>query len=157
MSLDQLFAWLQATRIATTIGGSSLLIGFISSVHLLGLTLIVGSALVSNLRLLGVLLVERPVPEVTATARYTIVTGLLISVTTGLLLFAPKALMDAENKTFQLKMAILAAAVLCHITLFRRVSRSRSVPVPLLRFTGGLGLILWCGVACAGCVFILFE
>jgi hypothetical protein len=152
-----LLAWLQASRIAATVGGSTQLTGFLSAIHLLGLTLVVGGALVSSLRLLGALLPERPVRDVTAAAGQGMLLGLTISVTSGLLLFAPRASAAAENTFFQVKMLLLVAASVFHFAVYRRVSRRRDASAGVLRLTGALGLALWFGVALAGCAFILLE
>jgi hypothetical protein len=148
--------WLERTRIATAIEQSGLLTGILSSVHLLGLVLIVGSALVTCLRSLGYFLPEQPFGDVAILARKIIATGLGISVATGLFLFASRASMAAENSAFQIKMILLLAALLFHFTLFRQVTR-RNEESSLLRLTGGLGLMLWFGVGLAGCWYILFE
>jgi len=62
------FPWLESTGIATTVRDSLLLTSTLSAVHLLGFTLITGGAFVSNLRLLGVLLPDRRVLDVSGDA-----------------------------------------------------------------------------------------
>ena len=153
MSLAPFLAWIQATRIATTIGQSTLLTGFLSAIHLLGLTLLVGGALVSGLRMLGIILTDRPTSDVAPGPVRGMFAGLVISVGSGLLLFAPRASAAAENSFFQVKMLLLCAAVAFHFAVYRGASR-RSDDAKL---TGGVGLILWFGVAVAGCAFILLE
>ena len=157
MDIGPLLAWLQTTRIATTIGESTLLIGFVSAIHLLGMTLLVGGALVSSLRMLGAILTEHPVMDVTSAPGRGMIVGLTISVTSGLLLFAPRAPAAAENSFFQLKMLLLFAAAMFHFAVYRGVSRRPDTKPSVARFTGGLGLALWVGVAVAGCAFILLE
>lgn len=156
-TMGPLLAWVQGTRIAATIGQSTLLIGFISAIHLLGLTLLVGGALVSSLRMLGVILIEHPVIDITPAPGRGMIVGLTISVTTGLLLFAPRASAAAENSFFQVKMLLLFAAAMFHFAVYRRVSRRTDARPSVVKFTGGLGLALWVGVAIAGCAFILLE
>ena len=152
-----LLGWLQSTALAQTVAESLLLTGFLSSVHLLGLTLIVGSALVSSLRLIGVMLPASPVRSVTDPAGLGIWVGLTISVVTGVLLVAPRGPYAADNGFFQTKMLLLAAAVVVHATLYRRVTRRHDSTPMMLRLTGALGLSLWSGVAVAGCAYILLE
>jgi hypothetical protein len=53
------FAWLDGTRVATTVRDTLLLNAGLSAVHLLGFTLVTGGALVANLNLLGVLFRRR--------------------------------------------------------------------------------------------------
>ena len=151
------FAWLQATWIATTVAGSTVLTAALSSIHLIGFTLLMGAALVTNLRLLEVLFPKRTLLEVTGPAGRGIALGLVVSVGTGVLLFAARASTAIENVTFQLKMLSLVAAAVFHFALQSRVARRGSSTPGLLRVTGALGLALWVGVALAGCAFILLE
>ena len=152
-----MLTWIQTTQIATTIAGSSNLTGFLSGIHLLGLTLLVGSALVSSLRMLGLILTERPIGDVTPAPVRAMAIGLMISVVSGLLLFAARASAAAGNSFFQAKMALLVAAALFYFAVYRGVSRQGDAKPGTARFVGGLGLILWAGVAVAGCAFILVE
>lgn len=152
-----LLAQVQSSGIAKTIGQSQLMTGALSSVHLLGLTLIVGSTLVSSLRLLGVALRDRPVAEVTDAPRRGIAVGLTISVTTGLLLFAPRASTAVQNGFFQLKMLLLASAALFYFTVYRKVARGRGEGSLQRKVAGVVGPALWFGVVLAGAGFILLE
>ena len=155
--LDPFFAWVETTTLASTVGQSLMLTASLSAIHLLGFTLITGGALAANLRLLGVLLPQYAVIDITRPASRGIALGLAISITTGLLLFSGKATSVSANGTFQLKMLLLVAAVLFHFTWHRRVVRRNAATPRLLRVTGALGLSLWVGLAVAGCAFILFE
>ena len=155
--LAPFFARVEATAIASTIAQSLMLTAVLSSVHLVGFTLLMGSAVVSNLRLIGALFPQRPVVEVTSPAGRGLALGLGISVTTGLLLFAGRASAASSNGTFQLKMLLLATAAVFHFGLQRNIIRRASATPHLLRATGALGLTLWFSVALAGCAFILLE
>jgi uncharacterized protein YacL len=155
--LAPFFARLQSSGVATTIGQSQLLTGLLSSIHLLGLALLVGGTLVSSLRLLGVILPDRPVAEVTGAPGRGIVIGLVISVVSGLLLFAPRASTAVQNGIFQVKMLLLSAAALFYFAFYRNVARGGDDARLRLRFTGALGIVLWFGVVLAGCAFILLE
>ena len=155
--MNSLLEWIQATGLATTVKESLLLTGALSAVHLLGFTLVTGGALVSNLRLLGALFPQYPVVEVSRPAGRGIAVGLVLSVTTGLLLFAPRAMVASANNTFQLKMLLLVGAATFHATLHRSVARQPRATPGLLRLIGGVGLALWLGLALAGCAYILLE
>ena len=149
--------WVQTTRLAMTVSNSLMLTAVLSSIHLIGLTLVVGSILFSSLRLLGLIFRDRTVVEVTAATGGVIAIGLAISVVTGLLLLAPRAAASFSNGFFQFKMMALAAALVFHIGVFRRVLRRVDARRSLLRLTGALALVLWFAVAVAGSAFILLE
>ena len=123
---------------------------------IVGFTLTTGGALVANLNLLGVLFRGRPAAEVTRPATRGILVGLTISVLTGVLLFGPRATVASANWIFQLKMALLATAVAFHLTIHQRVARNDAA-AGARRATGAVGLLLWIGLAHAGCAFILLE
>ncbi len=157
LDFSSFFEWLQATRLATTVGGSPALTGLLSGIHLLGLTIVLGGAFVSGLRLLGVLLPDQPVTEVAAPAARAMVVGMAASVATGSLMFASRASEIAAIEIFQVKMALLFTAVIFHFTVYLKTTRQDDAPVRRLRLSGILGLALWFGVALAGSGFILLE
>lgn len=154
--MSSFFVWLEGTAIATTVRDSLMLTAALSAVHVVGFTLVTGGALVANLNLLGLLFRERPALEVTRPVTRGIAVGLAISVATGVLLFGPRATAASANSIFQTKMALLAAAVLFHLTVHQRVARSE-VTGAARRATAAAGLLLWTGLALAGCAFILLE
>jgi len=148
---------LQASWLALVIGQSQMLTASMSALHLVGFTLVMGSALVSNLRMVGALFAEQSLKDVTRPTSRALAAGLAISVLTGALLFVPRAAGAAANSTFRIKLTLLVAAVLVHFIVQRRLARRSHVSRGLGRFVGGLGLGLWFGVALAGCAFILLE
>ena len=147
---------LQHSAVATTIGNSLLLLAGLSALHVVGFALVSGGALVSNLRLLGVLFPDRPIAEIVVPTRRGMATGLLISVVTGLLLFSTRATAASGNQFFQMKMTLLVAAVLMQFVLQRRLVDLRP-EAATFRGAGAVGLALWLGVGLAGCAFILLE
>ena len=155
--MTSFFAGIEASGIATTISQSVPLSGGLSGLHLVGLTLLVGSVLVSSLRLLGVVLPHEPVAEVTRAARRGSVLGLAISVASGLLLLSPRISRAAVNYIFQLKMLLLCAAAAFHFTIYRDAARGAGRTGLPPRVAGALGLLLWFGVVLAGAAFILIE
>jgi|SoiMetStandDraft_5_1073268.scaffolds.fasta_scaffold139691_2 uncharacterized protein DUF6644 len=151
------FGWLEGTRVALAVRDSLLLTGALSAVHLIGFTLTTGGALIANLNLLGVLFRDRPTIEVSRPARRGIVVGLTISLLTGALLFAARASAAGFNGIFQVKMLLLMAAAMFHLSVHQRVAQE-DVVAPWLRYgVGSIGLLLWIGLAAAGCAFILLE
>lgn len=148
---------LQSSWLARTIAQSQMLTASLSALHLIGFTLVMGSALVSNLRMLGGLLPERAATDVTRPAARALGMGLLLSALTGALLFAPRAAGAAANGTFRVKLTLIAAAVLVHFLLQQRAARRAGEAPRTARAVGALGLALWVGVALAGSAFILLE
>src|SRR5262245_53685888 len=112
---------LQHSAVAMAIGNSLVLLAGLSSLHVVGFALVSGGALVSNLRLLGLMFRDRPVAEIVVPTRRGMAVGLLISVVTGLLLFSTRATAASGNQFFQIKMTLLVGAVLMQFVLQRRL------------------------------------
>ena len=151
------FEWVETTRVAMAIRDSLTLTATLSAAHLLGFTLITGGALLTNLRCLGVLLARQPLNDVFRPASRGIAIGLAISVFTGALSFSTRATAAAGNSIFQTKMSLLVAAVVLHFGVQRRFARAAGPETGVVRATGMLGLVVWLGLALAGCAFILLE
>ena len=151
------WTWLEATAVARTIQESLLLTGALSALHAAGMTLLTGAVLVMSLRMLGLLFPHAAPADVTRAARAGMLIGLAISVTTGVLLFSSRASAAVHNEYFQLKMVLLAGAVLFHVGLYRKMLSSHADPGAGSRAAGLLAIVLWVGVAGAGAAFILLE
>lgn len=151
------WAWLEATSVGRAVQGSLELTAVLSAVHVAGMTLVAGSALVSSLRLLGVLFPAAPAADVTRAARTGLLVGLGLSVSTGVLLFSARAPAAVENDFFRLKMALLAAAVAFHGVWYRHVLVASGPPTLRTRAGGAVSLLLWMGVVASACAYILLE
>jgi hypothetical protein len=127
--------------------------------HILGLALLVGSILILDLRLLGV---GRWV-SVEALSRLTTpfsIIGICLILASGSILFSADAAALSQNPIFQLKMAILAAAIL-NALLFRILWQRRlgawtsGVPASA-KLQAGLSGIAWLSVASCGRLIAYF-
>jgi hypothetical protein len=156
-AFDALLAWLETTALALWISGSLPLTATLSAMHALGFTLVMGGAVVFNLRLLDRVLTERPPVEMAVAANRLVAAGLALSGATGLLLFAGKATAVAANGIFQTKMSLLVAAALFHFFVGRNVVQRRPENHGFQRLIGTCGLALWIALALAACAFILLE
>jgi hypothetical protein len=149
--------YLQASWLAHAVGESQMLTATLSSLHLLGFTTIMGSALVSNLRMLGVLFAEQPATDITRPTARALAAGLVLSAVTGALLFMPRAGGAMANPIFRVKLALIVAATVVHFGAQRRFAVGADRSRGAARVVGGAGLVLWFGVALAACAFILIE
>jgi hypothetical protein len=145
--MDAAISWYQSSALASTVGNSPTLTAVLSALHALGFTFIMGGALFANLGRLRALFPSAPVREMTVPGSKLIALGLVISLPTGLLLVAPRAVAAAANSTFQLKMLLILVASAVQFGLLRRETRA----------VGATALLLWLGLAAAACAFILFE
>lgn len=151
------WSWLEASAIGSTVGGSIGITSALSAVHVAGVTLLAGSVIVSALRLLGLLFPDAPAADVTRGPRLGILVGLVVSVTSGALLFSPRAAAAVENEFFQLKMTLLAGGILFHLLVYRRLLSAAGGPDLWSRLGGAVAIALWMGVVGAGSAYILLE
>jgi hypothetical protein len=151
-----MFAFLESTSLATAIKTSVPLTASLSAVHALGFALVMGSAILLNLRYLGLLFRDRPLGDVVAPAAAGLIVGVTINVVTGFLMFMPRAVAAADNRIFRLKLVLLVAAI--GFACAQIAGRGRVPLTPAAaRVRGALGLALWVGLALSACAFILFE
>jgi uncharacterized membrane protein len=151
-SLLPLFEWCDNTRVSVAIRDSRVLFPVIETVHLFALTILLGTTIVLSLRLMGVTLRRQPLAELGAELAPWIDGSIVVMLTSGSLLFLSEALKCYGSSAFRVKMFLLLAALVFHVTVFRVVSRTDESKVgPAWRkAAGALGLALWFGVGLAG-------
>lgn len=144
--------WLYATPVSTTIRETSWIIPNVQSVHILAIAVVIGSALVTELRLAGVLATDRPVAAVLRRYLPWMKWALLVLLATGVVLIVAEPGRTLGNALFWTKMGLVAGASL--VTL--RARRRRAVLSESGEDAGGaaalswLMLAVWCAVIFCG-------
>jgi len=154
MSLEAMLRWLEATPIAVTVAENDVLFPCIESLHVLAITLVVGSIFIVDLRLLGLASRERAADRLMQEVLPLTWGAFALAATTGLLMFAAKATTYGHNRLFLTKLALLGLAGLnaatLHFVTGRRIE-SWTTETPLAaRVAGGVSLTLWAGVVTCG-------
>jgi hypothetical protein len=156
MDLDGLLASLEASGLATTIRNSLYLFPLIESIHVLGLTMVFGTILIVDVRLLGVASTERPFSGVLSDVLKWTWLAFAVTVTSGLLMFVTNAGTYYHNVYFRTKMALIVLAgvntLAFELTTKRSVQRwDRNKAAPAGgRTVAVLSLIIWIGVIFLG-------
>ena len=154
--LENFLQALQDTSLATAIREGESLFPWIECVHVLALTLVVGSIAIVDLRLLGLASRDRSVAQTTAATLPVTWTAFAFAVITGLLLFSSNALTYAHNVYFLVKIALIAVAGLnmaaYHLLVGRGAEAWLSPALTPLRarIVGGVSLGLWIAVVACG-------
>jgi hypothetical protein len=148
--------WLQATDLFTYIRLASYVYAAILSLHLAAISLFGGMIIVTDLRLLGWVMPNRPISDIVDQLRWPKRIGFLVALTCGFLLFGSKAEEYYYNAFFRTKV-ILFLLVAVHALLFRpgvynrTAELDRAAEVPLrAKVAAGLSLALWAGIMIAG-------
>jgi hypothetical protein len=150
MSLLNTFHWFEATRIGTYGRHSTYFFPSVEVGHLFGLTLLLGTVLVLNLRLLGAIMPRPSIPEIARATTPLLWTGVALTVGSGLLLFLAEAIKCYYNVAFWYKMGLLISAIVFQLIVHQKL---KVAPGPSTSYTKGtavMSLVLWFGVAVAG-------
>jgi hypothetical protein len=151
-------SWLGNTPFALWLGQSTWRIAWLLTMHLFGLTLLLGSVVLASLHLLGVFQRRKPAQQLRREIRPVMLAGLALTVATGALIFTGGAQPYYEGYWFRLKMVLLVVTLLYHVTVFRVVTSADEgrFPPVTYRLTGAATLVLWFGVAWAGRAIAFF-
>ena len=155
MNLDHLLQSLEATSFATAIRESTWLFPTIETMHVLAITMTVGSILMVDVRLSNFASRDRTVTSLAAEMLPWTWTSFVLAVATGLGLFSSHAVKYAGNFDFRVKMLLLLLAgsnmLVFHFGAYRNVLSwdAEKAPWPA-RLAGGVSLIIWVSVVCCG-------
>jgi hypothetical protein len=132
--------------------GSPWLFPAIATVHLMGLAVIGGAVLLVDLRLLGLGLRSQPVAQLARDAERWLLGGLLVMVSTGILLFMCFATKYYYLTFFWVKMAALVLVVVFTFSVRRRVTMADESRVSPAwgKLVAVVSLSLWTIVAIGG-------
>lgn len=130
----------------------------VQSIHILGLTLLVGTIALVDFRLLGLGMRQHAAADLALRLAPWTTGGLLTVLITGPVLFGSDLSRYVNNPAFVLKMALLAAALAAHFTLHRiTVGAGRGVKPTRQKLAAALSLILWSSVVLAGRAIADFD
>lgn len=157
MSLANVAAALEQSSLAAWVNSSPLILGTLSGLHLIGFTLVAGTAMVAGLHMAGVAFSDRPSREVIGTTSRVLVAGVVLNVLTGVIQAAPRAGAALANWIFVAKMTLLAAAILAQLVVPRFAAQADAGSTFQLRIWSVVITMLWLAVGAMGAAFILLE
>jgi hypothetical protein len=156
VDLFRFVEWLGNTSWSIALHESRYVFLLVLMIHVLTLSVFVGTAAMIDLRLLGKTMTRVPVSQVVTRLLPWSEAGFLVMIVTGTLLFYAAPVARYENVFFRLKMAALLIAVInawvFRRTIYRRVGDWDLDPVPprRVRMVGALSLILLAIIITAG-------
>ena len=156
MDIAGLIASLEASGLATTIRNSLYLFPLIESVHVIGLTMVFGTILIVDLRLLGVASTRRPFTTIASDVLKWTWLAFAVTATTGLLMFVTNAGTYYHNAYFRAKMALLVLSGVNMLAFELTARRSvhtwdRDAAAPAAgRAVAAVSLVVWIGVIVLG-------
>ena len=144
------FHWADDSAVAAAIRGSTWVFAFIEVFHLLGLTLLLGTVVLVNLRLCGYGLQRQSLAEVASDALPWMLVGMAVTMGSGSLLFVSEAMKCYGSPPFFVKMGLLFMALVFTFTLHWKLTKRNAPPPVWGKVAAGVSLFLWFGVGLAG-------
>jgi hypothetical protein len=161
--LLQLCQWIYNTRLSTSIRESVWVFPIIETAHVLGITVLVGTIALFDLRLLGLIMKREPVSGIARQVLPWTWAGFAVMFTTGLLLSISEAATNYYNPAFRIKLVLLLLVglnpLIFHRSIYRRVHEwDTSAVAPLrARAAAVCSLTLWAGIIVAGRMIAYLE
>jgi hypothetical protein len=154
--LQHLCQLLYDSQIGTAIRESDYAFSIFESIHVLGITLLVGTIAILDLRMLGVILRPIPITRIARTIFPLTWSGFAVMFGSGFLLFWAEAAKNYSNPAFRVKLILLALVglnpLIFHTTIYRRVHEweSQELSPWRARAAAVASLTLWGGIIVAG-------
>jgi hypothetical protein len=153
--LSEFCVWLDQTAVSQTIQSKSWIVPSVQTVHILSIAVVMTSALMIDLRLIGIFARDQSFERVSARFLPFIWWPLLVLLLTGAVMIVGEPARSLKNPVFQLKMVLLAAAmsITCLLWLlgrnpaFGEPAARRRVAAPVMALAS---LLLWTGIIFAG-------
>ena len=122
---------------------------FFECIHIASFAMSVGTIALVDLRLLGVGMRRQTAAELVKDTMLWTLAGLIIVITSGLVIFTSDPLRYYYNPSFRLKVICLLIAIIYNYTIHRKVAMSRA-PRFVAQLAAVLSLLLWITIVFAG-------
>ena len=153
-SLDRFCLWLEQTFWSQTIQSTAWIVPTVQTLHILAVATVVASALMLNLRLLGLVGLDQPLERLSARFLPAIWWTLPVLLLTGVIMIIGEPARSLKNPIFQLKMGLLVAALAVTALHALRLKRGGNRLAAGRRGAALLiaipALALWSGIVFAG-------
>jgi hypothetical protein len=151
VSILHLFQWLGQTPLTAFMRQSTYAFALVETFHLLSLSILGGSILLVDLRLLGIGLRSQSPAVLDRELKPYLIGGLTVSIVTGSLLVSAEPMKCYYNLAFRMKMLFLALAVFFYFVVQERLFRREPGGGNLSgKLAGIVSLLLWLSVGLAG-------
>ena len=111
MTLNQICHWIDQTALSHSIQVAGWVVPTVQTIHILAIAVVASSALMIDLRLIGVFWANRPMQTVSARFLPLIWWPLLVLLATGLIMIIAEPARSLKNPAFQVKMLLLVGAL----------------------------------------------
>ena len=154
--LQHICQLLYNSGIGTALRESDYAFSIVESIHVLSITLLIGTIVILDLRMLGLVLRSLSVTRIARNIFPLAWTGFAISFISGFLLFWAEAAKMYGNPAFRAKVILLALVglnpLIFHTTIYRRVHEWEVLDISPWRARAAAvaSITLWAGIVIAG-------
>jgi len=150
--MTSLLLWISNARWMVYIRDSSFGMPALQSVHLVGLTMLLATMLVLNLRLAGLTMMDWSLPSLERQLRPWALGAIAMVIASGIIMFLGNPAKYLASYPFLFKMTALSLAILFQVRVLRRlpVAEAGSRPRRTDVVVAALALTLWFAVGWAG-------
>lgn len=155
MGMQAVSDWVSQTSLSEAIRDAFWVVPTVQAVHICAIAVLVGAALVSELRVAGLMATDEAAPAVIRRHLPWLWGALLVLLSSGLILVWGEPERALLNSTFWLKMGLVAIGFTLTV-LFRRpllnadFAARRGASVWLIKPVAWLSLCIWIAVVCSG-------
>jgi hypothetical protein len=156
LSLNEICLWIDHTMLSQAIQATNWVVPTVQTIHILAIAAVASSALMIDLRLIGVFWANQPMKDVSSRFLPLVWWPLLILLATGIIMIIAEPARSLKNPAFQLKMLLLIAALIV-TGLFQFLQRRnvsfgdlRSGPRAAAATLAIVSMLLWSSIIFAG-------
>ncbi len=151
MDIHSLTEWIYGTALSSAIRGNSSVVPVVQSIHIIAIAVVVGAALVTELRIVGIVAPDESLEVVAQRYLPWMWRALAVLLATGLVMIIGEPERTLGNVTFWIKMALvssgLGASLALRKPLLRSTQQGDKTPA---RVFAWLLLALWVAVIFCG-------
>lgn len=153
-SLNAFCVWLEQTPLSQAIQATNWVVPTVQSIHILAIAMVAASALMIDLRLIGVFGADQPLKTISSRFLPFVWWPLLVLFITGAIMIIGEPPRSLKNPAFQLKMALLIGALIV-TGVFQIMLRTSPAFAGASRSGAGVTLavvsmLLWASIIFAG-------
>ena len=156
LTLNEICHWIDQTALSQAIQVTKWAVPAVQTIHILAIAVVASSALMIDLRLIGVFWASRPIKDVMSRFLPLVWWPLLILLATGIIMIIAEPARSLKNPAFQLKMLLLVAALIV-TWLFQLLQRRNasfgdlhSGPPAATAALAIVSMLLWSSIIFAG-------
>jgi hypothetical protein len=156
LTLNQICQWIDQTAFSQAIQAAGWVVPTVQTIHLLGIAVVASSALMIDLRLIGVFWANRPMRAVSSRFLPLVWWPLLLLLATGAIMIIAEPARSLKNPAFQIKMVLLISALVV-TGLFQFLQRRnaafgdlRTGPRAAAATVAIVSMLLWSSIIFAG-------